>query len=107
MTYDLLGAIDSLFPGIVVQGTLISAAETRWLAKGAPLTSADVTGILAAANVLNAATVEATFAPTTQPNYPTSLPAYPTKMPRYPDAYGGMTTPDGWNLTVGGKVVRP
>ena len=107
MTYDVLAACQELFQGLVVQGPMISAAETRWLAKGAPLDSTDVAGILAAANVINAATVLCDFMPSTEPNYPTSLPAYPTKLPRYPDGYGGMSTPDGWNLMVGGKVVNP
>lgn len=105
MTYDLLGAIDSLFPGIVVQETLIQAAETRWLAKGAPLASNDVAGILAAANVLNAAQAVASYVPSLQPNYPGTLPAYPTGLPRFPDDLGGMTAPDGWNITYDGKVV--
>jgi hypothetical protein len=107
MTYDLLGAIDSLFPGIVVQETLIQAAETYWLAKGSPLDSSDVTAILTASNVLNAAQVEADYVPSTQPNYPTTLPTYPTGLPRFPDGYGGMQAPDGWSIVAGGKVVNP
>jgi len=102
MSYDLLAACQSIFQGLVVQENMLAAAQ----ALGRPITSADVTTILTNANVLNAATVEASFAPTTEPNYPTSLPAFPTKMPRFPDANGGMTTPDGWNLTWMGKVVE-
>ncbi len=107
MSYDVQGAVDTLFPGIVIQITLRQAAEARWIAKGAPLTSSDVAGILAAANVLNAATHEAGYVPTTQPNYPTTLPTYPTGLPRFPDGYGGMASTDGWTIVDGGKVVNP
>jgi hypothetical protein len=102
MSYDLLASLQSLMQGLVVQNNMIDAAQ----ALGRPITSADVTTILADANTLNAATVLPDFMPTTEPNYPTTLPAYPTQMPRFPDANGGMTTPDGWNLTFAGKVVQ-
>ena len=55
--YDVFAAIDVLFPGIVTQSTLWQAAYNRYIAKANPLDSSDVAGILAAANVLNAAQV--------------------------------------------------
>lgn len=49
-SYDLLGAIDTLFPGIVVQRELVDAAAAQYAAKGfQPLAAADVPAILAAA----------------------------------------------------------
>lgn len=107
MTYDIVAACQNLFAGLVVQGTLVQAAEAQYLSKGAPLDSTDVTAILTAANVLNAAQKVAPYVPSTQADYPTVLPSYPTGLPRFPDSYGGMEAPDGWNLTTIGQVVNP
>lgn len=103
--YDILAAIDTLFPGIVVQGPLVQAAHNRYIAKGSPLASSDVVGILTAANVIIDAQVVADYVPTTEPDYPLALPTYPTGLPRFPDDLGGMVTPDGWSIVADGKVV--
>lgn len=107
MAYDLLGAIDTLFQGIVVQPPLVQAAYTQWVAKGSALDTTDVVIILTAANVLIAAQTGADYMPTTEPAYPTALPTFPDALPRYPDAYGGMSSPDGWVITRGNTVVDP
>jgi hypothetical protein len=104
--YDLLGAIDRLFPGVVVQRNLVDAANNRLLVKGAALDSSDVAAILAAANALDAGQALPAYVPTTEPDYSTTLPTYPAGLPRFPDAYGGMTSPDGWSRTWAGKVVE-
>lgn len=104
--YDLLGAIDTLFPGIVVQGPLIQAANNQLISKNAALDSTDVVTILTAANVIIAAQKLAGYVPTTESAYPLVLPTYPTGLPRFPDANGGMTTPGGWNRTWAAKVVE-
>lgn len=105
--YDIRAAIDTLFPGIVVERPLMDAAYAAWVSGGnVPLTASNVTAILTAANVLNAATVVADYVPTTMPNYPTTLPSYPTGLPRFPDDLGGMVTPDGWSIIADGKVVQ-
>lgn len=104
-TYDVQGAVDVLFQGLVIQRTLRQAAETYYLDKGSPLDEDDVVPILAAANVLNADQALADYVPSTQPNYPASLPDYPTGLPRFPDTDGGMQSPDGWCITTDGKVV--
>lgn len=103
--YDVQGAVDVLFQGLVLQGTLRQAAETYYLSVGRPLVAGDVTAIIAAANVLNAAQVAASYVPSTQPNYPSTLPSYPTGLQRFPDSDGGMQSPDGWSIVQGGKVV--
>lgn len=102
--YDVQAAIDTLFPGIVFQSPLWRAAWDRANAKSAPLDSDDVTGILVAANVINAAQVRADYVPTTMESYPTTLPAYPTGLPRFADSN---PDPRGWSIEVGGKVVNP
>lgn len=104
-TYDPFAAIDTLFPGIVRQGTLWKAASDRAIAKGAPLDSSDVAGILAAANMLNAAQAVASYVPSTQPNYPTALPAYPTGMPRFSDS--NPEPIDDWSIDLGEMKVDP
>ena len=105
-SYDVQGAVDVLFQGLVIQRTLRQAAETYWLSAGRPLVAGDVTAIIAAANVLNAAQAVAGYVPSTQPDYPTALPAYPTELPRFPDDHGGMQSPDGWSISSDGKVVN-
>ena len=99
---DVMAACQELFQGIVVQRTLIDAATTYWIGKGAPLDSNDVTPILTAANVLNEDQTLAAYVPSTQLDYPTTLPSYPTGLPRFPDSN---PAPDGWSVGIGGKVV--
>lgn len=101
--YDLLSAIDLLFPGVVVQRNLIDAARARLVAKNAPLASSDVTGILAATpNYDSVVATPASLYPTPNAVYPTALPTYPTGLPRFPDSN---PTPDGWSIVSDGKVV--
>lgn len=99
--YDLLGAIDTLFPGVVVQNNLIDAAFARFQAKGAPLDSSDVTGILTAANSLDQG--GASYVPTTPAKYGTALPTYPTGLKRFPDSNEAR---DGWSIVNAGAAVE-
>lgn len=99
--YDILAAIDTLFPGLVVQDNLIDAATARYAAKGAPLDSTDVPGILAAANLLDQS--KASYVPTAPAVYPTSLPSYPTGLPRFPDS--NESARDGWSVADVQQVV--
>jgi len=104
--YDVQAAVDTLFPGLVIQRPLRDAAEAFYLSVGRPLETGDIHDILVAANELNAAQVVAGYVPSIMPDYPTSLPAYPTGLPRFPDTDGGMQSPDGWCITTDGKVVN-
>ncbi len=103
--YDVQGAVDVLFQGLVIQRTLREGAEDYYVSVGRPLADGDIPAILAAANVLNAAQELADYVPSTQPDYPLSLPPYPTGLPRFPDSDGGMQSTDGWCITTDGKVV--
>lgn len=106
LNYDLMAAIDILFPGVVVQRNLIDAAQAALIAKGSPLASTDVTAILVAANVLGVsydATTDAVYVPTEAAEYETTLPTYPTGMPRFPDSN---PAPDGWSIVMNEKVVQ-
>jgi len=105
--YDVQAAVDILFQGLVIQRPLREAAATYCATVGRALNTGDVSAILAAANVLNAAQTGADYMPTTEPAYPTTLPTFPDALPRYPDAYGGMSSPDGWVITRGNTVVDP
>jgi hypothetical protein len=101
--YDVQGAIDLLFEGLVIQANLLAAATERWLEKGEPLEASDVAGILARANVLLAAEPRTAYVPSTQPPYPASLPPYPSGLPRFADSN---PTPNGWSITSDEKVVH-
>src|SRR6185436_15939430 len=52
--YDVQGAVDILFPGLVIQRSLRDAAEQYYILVGRPLVPEDVPAILALANELNA-----------------------------------------------------
>lgn len=113
MAYDVMSACQTLFHGLVIEQPLLHAATTCWKAKGAALDSSDITTILAAANALDDSAALAPYVPTTIPDYPTpttanptGLPTHPTGLPRFPDGSGGMETPDGWNITAPGQVVK-
>lgn len=103
-TYDLIGALDTLFPGLVVQDNLIDAAAARYAAKGAPLDGTDVPAILSAANALDQTVPATQVAPTTPAQYPTSLPSYPTGLPRFPDS--NESARDGWSIANQQQVVN-
>jgi hypothetical protein len=100
MAYDLLSAIDILFPGLVVQRSLWDAAEARFVSKGSPLDSTDVTPILAVVNTFDQD--GAGYMPSGPGVYPLALPTYPTSMPRFPDSN---PPPDGWSIMGNGPVV--
>lgn len=102
-TYDLQGAIDTLFPGAVLQRQLMDAAAARYAAKGAPLDSSDVAAILAAANGLDLSTVAARYAPTVTGSYGTALPAYPAGLPRFQDS--NPSSFDDWSIDRGREVL--
>lgn len=99
--YDILSAIDLLFPGVVVQRNLIDAAMiTVQINGGKALSESDVSAVLALANTLDQA--DAGYVPTLPAVYPTTLPTYPTGMPRFPDSN---PSPDGWSIANNGNVV--
>jgi len=102
--YNLLAAIDLLFPGVVVQQNLLEAANARLVAKNAALDSSDVIGILVA--TANYDQAVAGYVPTKAAVYAAALPTAPTKLPRFPDGYGGMEATDGWSIQQDDKVVR-
>jgi len=99
--FDIAGAIDIHFPGLVVQASLTEAV-TAWLIEHGEVTDADVPAILAAANIVLADQVVAPYVPSTQPPYPLVLPPYPTGLPRFPDSN---SSPDGHSIVSDGKVV--
>lgn len=124
--YDLLGAIDLLFPGVVVQNNLLDAARARLVAKNDVLATSDVTGILI--DTVNYDQRVAGYVPTPAAVYAATLPAalttftnstvtpaitpprpysaYSGGLPRFPDDLGGMESPDGWSIVRNSKVVR-
>lgn len=101
-TYDLAGAVDTLFPGLVVQRQLLDAAAARYAAKGfQPLDATDVTGILAAANTLDQS--GAAYMPTDPGTYPAALPSLPAGLKRFADS-NPTPEPDNWSIERGRAV---
>ncbi len=93
--YDLQGAIDVLFPGVTLQRQLLDAAAQRYAANGfAPLASADVAPILAAANTLDQG--GSTLTPTAPGAYPAVLPSFPKGLKRFADS--NPSPFDGWAI---------
>lgn len=93
--YDLIAAIDTLMPGVVLQKPLLDAAAAQYQANGlTPITAGQVPAILAAANTLD--TGGASHLPTTDTPYPTALPPFPTGMKRFADS--NPSTRDGWSI---------
>ena len=84
LNYDFISAIELAAPGVVVQEADIDAVSLAWAINGfVALTSAQIIALVG------------------------PLPTSPDALPRFPDAYGGMTTPQGWSRSWPDTVVNP
>jgi len=98
-SYDILGAVTLLLPGVIVQQCMLDAANEIYTLTGfRPLTATQVPAILQRAAQLDTAAPAAKYAPDVI-SVPKTLPAYPTSIVRIPDSNPEPVT--GWTPFTG------